>query len=658
MKAFPKNIIIIVAFSISSIIAQAKVILPSFFTDNMVLQQKANVPFWGTSGKNVSVQVTTSWDNKTYKIKSNSIGRWELSLKTPIYGGPYTITINDGDVTVLNNILIGEVWLCSGQSNMEMALNGFGKIKNYETEVSNANYPEIRLLQAEHVNSVTPLTDLKVQHGGWQVCTPQTVDDFSATAYFFARKVYQETHIPIGLLHSSWGGTVAEAWMSKDALKKIPDFDDDIINLESHFARRATQIHFEADSKAWNTMLEKAERGKSGKWEAENFNDANWKTMKLPQFWENDALDAFDGIVWYRKQLNISEDMLGKDVQFAFFADDNDELWVNGTYIGATVGYNVLRNYTIPAGLLKATGNVISIRVTDTGGGGGIYGNESDLVLKAGNKSVSLAGDWKYALGVNYNELPPRPYLPQGQNMPTALYNAMIYPIIKLPIAGVIWYQGESNADRAHQYQTLFPMLIKDWREKFNNKDLPFLFVQLANYMKAKPEPGPSAWAELREAQLKTLMTVKNTGMIVATDIGEAGDIHPKNKQDVGYRLALIALAKVYGIKTHYSGPLYKSYSKNGNSIAITFSYNEGLKTSDNGVLKGFSIAGSDQVFHWADAKIENGIIIVSSKDVKEPISVRYNWADNPDGNLTNSSGLPASVFRTDDWQGITFGKK
>jgi sialate O-acetylesterase len=658
MKSFATNIFTALALLLTILTAKAKVTLPSFFTDNMVLKQKSVVPFWGTAKADAQIKVTSSWDTKSYTAKADAKGNWSVNLTTPAYGGPYTITINDGDNLTLNNILIGEVWLCSGQSNMEMPLDGWGKINNYEQEIKNANYPEIRLLQAEHVYSATPQNDLKVQHGGWQVCSPKTISDFSSAAYFFAKKIYDEKHIPIGLLHSSWGGTVIEAWISKGAITQIHDFDAALKALESESDKDAMQKKFDADSQVWNAAMEKAEKGSNGHWEAKDFNFGSWKTMKLPQFWENDALVGFDGIVWYKKEFSLPAGMKGKDIQFQFYADDDDKLWINGTYIGATSGYNVQRNYTIPAGLLKETGNVIAIRVTDNTGGGGIYGKETDLVLKAGNETYSLTGDWKYAVGVDFRELPVRPYLPAGQNQPTTLYNAMIHPLIKLPVTGAIWYQGESNADRAHQYQTLFPMLINDWRSKFNNKDMPFYFVQLANYMKANSEPGPSAWAELREAQYKTLLNVKNTGMAVTTDIGDAGDIHPKNKQEVGYRLARIALANTYGLKIPYSGPLYTTYTKKGNSVVLSFTYNEGLKAVDGTALKGFSVAGSDKVFHWATARVEGNTVIVSSPDVKDPAAVRYNWADNPDGNLTNVSGLPASSFRTDDWQGVTYGVK
>ncbi|MDV6166870.1 sialate O-acetylesterase [Flavobacterium sp. DG1-102-2] len=657
MKLFSKNTFLTLSIALASIVtASAKVTLPSFFTDNMVLQQKSSVPFWGESTANTTVTVTSSWDKKSYTAKADASGKWTVTLATPAYGGPFTITIDDGDKLTLNNILIGEVWLCSGQSNMEMPLDGWGKINNYQQEINNADYPQIRLLQAEHVDSAEPLKDLKVQHGGWQVCSPKTISDFSSTAYFFAKKVYEEKHIPIGLLHSSWGGTFIEAWISGNALRQIHDFDNDLKALVSESDREAMKLKYETDVRVWNTAMEKAEKGNTGKWEAKDLNTSGWKTMKLPQFWESDVLTGFDGVAWFRKEVNLPKNMQGKEITLTFFADDNDKVWINGIAVGNTNGYNVQRNYKIPASIWKESGNVIVIKVTDDTGGGGIYGAESDLVLKTADASLPLAGEWKYAIGVDYRELPARPFLPQGQNRPTSLYNAMISPLIKLPIAGVIWYQGESNADRAHQYQTLFPLLIADWRNKFKNKDLPFYYVQLANYMKRNPEPGASAWAELREAQLKTLK-LPNTGMIVATDIGEAEDIHPKNKQEIGYRLARIALAKTYGVAIDYSGPQYKSFTKKGNTITLTFDYYEGLKASA-GSLKGFSIAGSDKVFHWAEAKVKGNTIEVSAKGIKDPVAVRYNWADNPDGNLTNTSGLPASSFRTDEWEGITFGKK
>jgi len=656
MKPFFKNILLAVtAITGAALEASAEVKLPTFFTDNMVLQQKATVPFWGESNAS-SVKVTTSWDNKTYTVKTKG-GDWQVSLKTPVYGGPYTITINDGDVVQLKNILIGEVWLCSGQSNMEMPLEGWGKVLNYADEIKNANYPQIRLLQAEHIESAVQLDELKVQHGGWQVCSPQTIADFSSTAYFFARKIYKEKNIPIGLVHSSWGGTVIEAWTSAEALRTIHDFDAVLDGMKDEESRKAQEQKFAVDMKAWDQNMQKADMGmKEGKaiWADPAFNDAQWATISVPSFFENKGLPDFDGVVWYRKTIELSD--ISGDALLEYYADDNDNLYVNGTEIGSTSGYNVLRKYIIPANVLKVGENVITIRVQDTGSGGGLYGPDNIALMVAG-KAYPLAGDWKFAPGVNVKNLPPMPYIPQAQNRPTAIYNAMIHPLLKYKFAGAIWYQGESNADRAEQYKTLFPLMINDWRQKLGDKNLPFYYVQLANFMQSKPQPSDATWAELREAQTMALK-LPNTGMIVATDIGDAEDIHPKNKQEIGERLARIALAKNYGVKIPYSGPLYKSFAKTGNAITIEFNFNDGIKPANGLTLKGFAIAGEDKVFHWAEAKVVGNKVLVSAPMVANPVAVRYNWADNPDGNLINASGLPASSFRTDTWLGITSGKK
>lgn len=651
---FKKTMLLLTLFILSSNAVNATVSLPSFFTDNMVLQQKSAVPFWGESNAK-SVSITTSWDKKTYKTNLEN-GKWKVVFKTPVYGGPYTITINDGTIKTLNNILIGEVWLCSGQSNMEMPLEGWGKINNYKEEIANANYPQIRLLQAEHIESTLPVNTLKVQHDGWNVCSPATIADFSATAYFFARKIYKEKKIPIGLIHSSWGGTLIEAWTSSGALTTIHDFDAEILAMKSEVDQEALLKKYNADMTIWEKKLADSDKGfQNAKaiWATANFNDSSWKTMPLPAFFENKGLSNFDGVVWFRKKVNITT--TNADFTLSYLADDDDMIWFNGNYIGETKGYNVERHYTIPSKFLKKGENIITIRVFDGAGNGGVYGDEN-FSLKSGKETISLAGDWKYNIGADIKDLPAKPYLAQGQNRPSAIYNAMIAPLIDYKIKGVIWYQGESNAERAYQYQKLFPLLINDWRDKFKDKNLPFFFVQLANYKQKKEQPGDSDWAELREAQFKALK-LTNTGMAVTTDIGNGEDIHPKNKQDVGGRLASIALAKVYNTKIDYSGPLYKLYNIKGNTVTVDFDFNKNIKARDD-TLKGFSIGGSDQKFYWAVAKVVNGKVEVYAQEVPNPVAVRYNWADNPDGNLTNESGLPASSFRTDVWAGITQEKK
>lgn len=654
MKLF-KNLLLAAGLTLAIPQAEAKVTLPSFFTDNMVLQQKTQVPFFGKSTAK-EVKVTTSWDKKTYTVKVVN-GKWETVLQTPAYGGPYTITLADGDTLKLKNILIGEVWLCSGQSNMEMPIEGWGKVNNYQQEIKDAKYPEIRLLQAEHVNAEKPQENLVVQHGGWQVCSPETVADFSSTAYFFARKVWQEKHIPIGLIHSSWGGTPAEAWTSAKELRTLGDFNNAIDALNEPEARAAQEEKYKSDMAVWNNKLaEKDGSFSNGKalWAEVDYNDAAWGNMPVPSFYENNVLPDFDGLVWYRKSFDLPEGAT-QDGVIEFYVDDDEITFFNGVKIGETRGYNTVRKYTIPATLFRKGKNVLTVRSFDGAAGGGIYAPDS-IAIKIGSKTIPLNGMWKYQVGVNSKNLPPMPVLPQNQNRPTVLYNAMIYPLLKYRLAGVIWYQGETNAERAQQYKKLFPLMINNWRKDFNIPNLPFYFVQLANWKQIKPQPAESDWAELREAQFKTL-SVPNTGMAVTTDIGASDDIHPKNKQDVGNRLALIALNNLYGVKQKYTGPLYKNFTVNGNAIALTFLHNQGIKAKQ-GELKGFAIAGADKVFHWATAKVVNGKVIVSSPNVTKPEAVRYNWADNPQGNLTNDSDLPASSFRTDAWPGLTDGKK
>ncbi|MBF9252861.1 9-O-acetylesterase [Pontibacter sp. 172403-2] len=645
--------------------AFAKVELPAIFSDNMVLQQKTDAALWGKADKDKTIRISTSWNNKTYITQADADGNWKLKVATPAAGEKsYTITFDDGEPLTLKNVLIGEVWVCSGQSNMEMPLEGWGKIKNYKQEIANANYPNIRLLQVEKATSTVPLQDVKVENGGWQPCSPETVADFSAVAYFFGRNLYQNQHIPIGLIHTSWGGTIAEAWTSGASLKQMPAFLPAVEQMEkSPSDPAALKAQYQQQYKDWQQQLLAKDPGyANGKaaWATAAVNDAAWKTMQLPANWEAAGLPDFDGVVWFRKSINLPAGMAGKTLTLTLGpVDDNDITWFNGVEIGRTEGWDKPRTYTVPANLVKAGENIVTVRVVDAAGGGGIYGAPEQLKLSApGNKTIALAGDWKYKVAMPASEMPAMPQAPEGPNRPTVLYNAMIHPLIPYAIRGAIWYQGESNADRAYQYQQLFPLMIADWRKNWGQGDFPFYFVQLANFMDVAAEPGESDWAELREAQLKTL-TSPNTGMAVAIDIGEAADIHPKNKQEVGRRLALIARAKVYGEQISFSGPIFQSYKTEGNKIRISFQHTDGgLKVKDGTALKGFAIAGADKKFYWADARIEGNDVVVSSPKVPVPVAVRYDWANNPVGNLYNGAGLPASPFRTDSWPGVTVAKQ
>ena len=639
----------------------AKVILPSVITDNMVLQQKTNAALWGKADAGKKIIITTGWNSQKYTAVADANGDWKVKVSTPSFGGPYMITLNDGDEVKLNNVLIGEVWVCSGQSNMEMPLAGWGKIFNYEEEIAQAKYPSIRLLQLERVTSNVPVKDAKVSNNGWNICTPENVANFSSVAYFFAREIYMKTRIPIGLIHTSWGGTIAEAWISGATLKTTEDFAMATTAIEKS-AGNESKEDFERKLQEWQNKFITKDAGYSNGKSAWNANTtlADWKMMKQPGLWESSALPEFDGVVWFKKKIIIPPAMAGKELTLNLGTiDDNDITWFNGEKVGETIGYNKSRKYTIPANLVKEGESELTVRVFDGSGGGGFYDDATKLNLTGGDgQSISLAGDWQYKVGLNLKDVGAGPVQNNGPNRPSVLFNAMINPILNYTIKGAIWYQGESNAGRAYQYRWLFPTLIKDWRKQWGVGDFPFYFVQLANFMKPYTNPEESAWAELREAQLMAL-SLPNTGMAVTIDVGNDVDIHPKNKQDVGKRLALIALAKNYGKTIPFSGPLYQSQIVEGNKIRLTFKHVEGgLQAKDGSTLTGFEIAGADKKFYKATATIIGRDVVVTSSDVAKPIAVRYDWANNPDGNLYNTAGLPASPFRTDMWAGVTAGKK
>lgn len=641
---------------------QAKVKLPSVFGDNMVFQQKTEAAVWGKADPGKTVVLVPGWDKKKYTVKADEKGNWKITMPTPGYGGPYAVTISDGELLTLNNVLIGEVWVCSGQSNMEMPLAGWGRINNYQQEIDAASYPNIRLLQVERQTSLTPQEDAKVWENGWQACSPANISNFSSVAYFFARDIYKKKGVPIGLIHTSWGGTIAEAWTSGEALKKMADFKDMVVQMETSRQNQSGKP-FEQQMQEWEATVQTRDGGfKDGTaiWPASSFNDASWKKMDIPVLWERAGMPGFDGVVWFRKKINIPASWAGKELKIDLgIIDDDDITYLNGKKIGATQGYNKPRVYTVPASDVKAGETVIAVRVFDSTGEGGFSSDKNTMaVIGSNGERISLDGDWQYREGYNLKDVPAMPVTNEGPNRPMVLYNAMINPFIQFAIRGAIWYQGESNAGRSYQYRELFPLMISDWREKWGRGDFPFYYVQLANYMKVNDQPEATGWAALREAQLRTL-SLPNTGMAVTVDIGDANDIHPKNKQDVGGRLALVALANTYGEKVAYSGPALNTSQAKGKEMVLSFTHAEGgLRSSDGKPLKGFAVAGEDQKFYWADATIKGNQIVVSSAQVAKPVAVRYAWANNPVCNLINGTGLPASPFRTDSWFDPSYGQR
>jgi sialate O-acetylesterase len=651
MKITSISFLTLIVFFVTSFHLDAAIKLPQIIGDHMVLQQKQEVRIWGWADKNE--WVTIDFNGQKVKTRADKEGNWSAVLEPMDAGGPYEMTITGENQIKLKDILIGEVWICSGQSNMEWPVS---MVNNAKKEIEQADYPKIRIFDVPRNLQLEPVND--IPETDWNSVTPKTVSGFSAVGYFFGRHLHQELGVPIGLVGSNWGGTVVETWTSKSSINTVDFFDDKMQTLEKLDREELEKRMQEKVNEIKKSISYEKDGLQQGYaiWAKLDFDDSQWKTMDLPTLWEEGPLPSLDGIVWFRKSISLSKEQarnasmlhLGK-------IDDSDMTWVNGTLVGEMENmYDAERNYRVPAEVLKEGDNVITIRVEDTGGGGGIYGNPENMQLTSANYQLPLTGEWKYQvspknLSVGSSKLSPNDY-------PTLLYNGMIHPIEKYTFQGAIWYQGESNASRAYQYRELFPLMINDWRKQFENPDLSFLFVQLANFMQVKDKPQESAWAELREAQTMTLELPK-TGMAVTIDIGEADDIHPRNKQDVGYRLALAARHIEYGQNIVYSGPVYSSMQVEGNKVKLTFNHiGSGLVAKNKfGCLMGFQIAAEDKQWHWAKAYIENDKVIVHSENVQKPVAVRYAWADNPEeANLYNVEGLPASPFKTDSWKGIT----
>ncbi|MFT5131085.1 MAG: sialate O-acetylesterase [Rhodothermales bacterium] len=630
--------------------ASAELRLAGIFSDHMVVQQRRIVPVWGWAKPKARVVVRLERNTATTTALED--GSWSVRMPILPGAGPYELLVeSDGKTATVKDIVPGEVWICSGQSNMEWNVGGS---QNAAEEIKAATHPMIRHIAVTKAISPTPKDD--ISSGGWQICSPETVGGFTAVGYFFARKLHADLKVPIGLIHTSWGGTVAEAWTSAEALKEMADFKAPVeaIAASTKDLPALQKAYNEAQAK-WQSAYDAALKAKMP-WEKADLDHSKWKTMKLPTFWESAGLPDLDGLVWFRRTVAIPEVWAGKEATLNLGQiDDQDWTSVNGKEVGSIHGWTTPRSYTIPADQVKAGKMTIAVRVLDTGGGGGLHGSAEQMSLTQKDQpSISLAGDWHYSLSDAMQKVPARPVAPPfttNPNEPTALYNAMIAPLLKTRIAGAIWYQGESNAGRGEQYETLFPGMITDWRARWKQGDFPFYFVQLANFMAPSATPSDTAWARLRDAQRKTL-ELPNTGMAVVIDIGEEKDIHPRNKQDVGKRLALQALGKTYERDVVPSGPSFKALKVEGKALHLSFDdIGGGLVVSGEGALKQFAIAGKDKVFHWAEAKIDGESVIVTSPKVAEPVAVRYAWADNPIGcNLANKAGLPASPFRSDDW--------
>ena len=651
----------VVAALAAPAVTHADVRLPALVGSHMILQRDAPSRVWGWAAPGEAVRVSVG--PAKGEAVAGTDGRWSVDLPPQPAGGPFSLTVAGRNTLTLEDVWFGEVWVASGQSNMEWPLaQSIGG-----PEAAAAGCDGLRLFTVAKATSLPEKDDVS---GRWAPCDASTAPGFSAVAFFFGRELHRALGVEVGLVHSSWGGTPAEAWTSRSALEKEPSLRPLVADFDLALNDAEARKTFAARLEAWeaaNYHRDVSNEGLARGWAKPETPSAGWGRMDLPQQWERAGL-PIDGAVWFRRAVEIPAAWAGKDLRLSLGAlDDFDTTYFAGEEIGRTgketPGYwAVPRLYTVPGRLVKAGRAVVAARVFDHYGGGGFSGVTPDLWIAPADSSgakVPLAGPWEYQVE---RSLPPstpdfatQPRYPSADNSnsPTVLYGAMIAPLTPLAIRGALWYQGESNAGAAFQYRTLFPAMIRDWRRAWGRGDFPFLFVQLANYMARAAEPGESAWAELREAQAMTLALPK-TGMAVAIDIGETSDIHPKNKHDVGARLARWALADTYGQPAVRSGPLYRSFSVEGAAVRVRFDHGEGLATADGRPPKGFAIAGADRKWRWAEARIDGQTVVVSSPEVPRPVAARYAWADDPEATLRNGAGLPASPFRTDDWPMLT----
>lgn len=636
--------------------AVADVTLPALFGDHMVLQQKAQVPIWGWArpGEEIRVKGSWQWLGGADTVADEN-GEWMVKIKTPkATNEPITLTITGDNEIVLTDILAGEVWVCSGQSNMEYTPAWLGDAQNLAAVAASEN-PHIRLFKVEKKVSARPEKDCV---GSWQHCGPETVKDFSAVGYYYGKKLNEALNVPIGLISSNWGGTVSEAWTRREALEPFERFSETLAYLKDPDAAEAEFKEKYAESMArWERQLAELDLGTRQGWHAETIDETGWQEMEQPSKWSaaGNELNDVDGIVWFRRTTNLPPSWARIDLELHLGPiDDIDTVWVNGVNIGTTTrDWTVPRVYTIPASALHVGKNTIAVRIIDNQGDGG-FASDTAEAMRIGpvgadvKATATVAKTWKYRIGYEGRV----PAAPQSdftihQNTPTALYNGMIAPLIPFRIAGAIWYQGESNRYDPILYRDLFPALINNWRQDWGQGNFPFYYVQIAPYAYGD-QLGSAA---LCEAQTMTMDAVTNVGMAVTTDIGTERDIHPKNKVDVGDRLARWALAKTYGQKNiDFSGPLYKSKKYQDNTIRLSFHYVDGGLTAKDGQLRDFEIAGIDRKFVPATAVIDGDFVVVSSDEVDHPIEARYGWKDWFEASLFNKAGLPASSFRTDDW--------
>ena len=601
----------------------AKVRLPRLVSDRMVLQRDTELDIWGWADP--GEKVTVRFQGRHYDTETGADGCWHVLLPPQQAGGPFVLEVNE---IVIRDVLVGDVWLCSGQSNQETPI---ARLTDKFPEINVSNNHMIRHYKVPTQDVKGELREEIAGNAGWHSAIASDVMNWTALAYFFAQEAYEHTHVPVGMLVSSLGGSAIESWISQEHLKEFPQ-----------------QL---VDQAAYDSLkLARQDRG-AGRWQLPECDDSDWATMTVPGYWRENGADIH-GTVWCRKTFDVPASMAGRHARlYMGTMVDSDSVFVNGTFVGFTSYTYPPRKYDIPAGVLREGKNVIAVRLTANGGNGGFV-KDKRYAIVGDEAEIDLTGTWRYKTGIDQSEVQRlSARLANLDRTGSGLYNGMIYPIRHYRVKGAIWYQGETNAGNPAPYADYLKALITNWRELWQWPDMPFLLVQLPNFMEKKDRPTDSGWARIRDAQFRTALSVPHTELAVTYDAGEWNDIHPLDKKTVAHRLFLGARRLVYGEKVNASGPLYKDMQVDGDRIVLSFTETGRGLACRGKELKHFAIAGEDRKFVWAKAVIRGNKVVVSSPEVKHPVAVRYAWSDNPsDANLCNKDGLLASPFRTDNW--------
>ncbi len=620
-------------------LAEEKPLLHPLFSDHGVLQRGCAVPVWGWAEP--GAKLTVRFAGQTKQAVAATDGKWKILLDSMDASSEGRVLVVESGASrvEVKDVLVGDIWLCSGQSNMEMGITGC----NEDGEISKANFSNIRLITVPHTVAYKPQETFS---GSWKPCSPKSLSEgFSAVAYFFGKKLHEELDVPIGLIHSSWGGTMIEAWMSGRSLKAFPQTEKELKMVEEIGNSTAANPLLEI----MNAWFLKHDPGTQQGWEKGTADTSTWREVALPNNYAACGIPGYEGVVWIQREFDLPADWTEKDliVQLGIL-HDTDTTWLNGQEIGRTDSYEHVTRYEVPAGIAKSGKNIITLRMTNAGGGGiEVKGPPMHVHPRdAEDKAIPLSGKWHMRETAGKGKT-GRPLI-GNPRVSTVLYNAMIAPLEPCALTGAIWYQGEANAGAAKQYSKFLPAMIADWRKQFGRDDMAFHIVSLANYQDAGEQPRENAWAELREVQAMTAKSVPHCGLAIAIDIGDAKDIHPKNKRDVGLRLALSALAKTYGKSVSFSGPWYREMKVEGDRIRLSFDHTDQGLHFKGATDKSFAIAGEDGKFVWANAEIDGAEVIVSAPAVTKPVAVRYAWDSNPQAPLYNGAELPAVPFRTD----------